>query len=89
MIRSAAIAPIARPVRTDPVNATFATDGCSTSAAPATSPVPSTTLNTPPSGNPASVASRANRTDEEEVNSEGLTTTVFPAASAGATARHA
>src|SRR6478609_8001747 len=83
MIRSAAILPMARPVATEPVNATFATTGCCTRAAPAPCPVPSTTLSVP-AGNPTSVASCASRTVVEEVLSDGLITTVLPAASAGA-----
>ena len=44
-----------RPVSTEPVNATRSTSGSATSAAPASSPMPCTTLNTP-SGTPASRA---------------------------------
>ena len=48
--------------------------------------MPVTTLSAP-SGSPASVASRASSMVVAEVYSEGLMTTVFPAASAGAADR--
>ncbi len=47
-------------------------------------PLPDTTLNTP-GGTPASSASSAMRIAVSGVSSAGLTTMVFPAASAGAT----
>src|SRR5215510_6235792 len=71
------------PVASDPVNATFATSGCSTSGAPTSAPKPVTTLTTP-GGNPASSINFMNSSVDAEVYSDGLTTIVFPAASAGA-----
>src|SRR5215470_9082933 len=71
------------PVASDPVNATFATSGCSTSGAPTSGPKPVTTLTTP-GGKPASSTSFMNSSTEADVNSDGLITTVLPAASAGA-----
>ena len=50
-------------------------------AAPVGMPSPSTTLNTP--GGKMSAASSATRSNDSGVHSEGLTTTVFPAARAG------
>ena len=71
------------PVGTEPVNAIRSTSGFATSAAPASSPIPWTTLNAP-SGNPASCAMSASIDAVSGAHSGGLTTTVFPAASAGA-----
>ncbi len=82
--RRAAAAWMLRPVATDPVNDRASTAGCSTSAAPAVSPRPCTTLNTP-GGIPASTASSAIRTAAIGVCSAGLSTTELPAASAAAT----
>jgi hypothetical protein len=73
----------ARPVAVPPVKATLSTPGCSTSGAPASSPNPVTTLNTP-GGKPASSNSAANSSVEHGACSAGLTTTQQPAASAGA-----
>ena len=66
------------------MKATLATFGCVTRGSPTSAPKPVTTLNTP-GGSPASTARRANSSAEAEVNSDGFTTTVLPAASAGAT----
>jgi hypothetical protein len=66
-----------------PVNEILARAGWSTSGWPASTPKPVTTL-TAPGGNPASIASSANRSTVAEVYSDGLITTVFPAHSAGA-----
>src|SRR3990172_7724549 len=74
---------IARPVASEPVNAIFRTSGWPTNAVPTSLPNPVTTLTTP-GGNPASSTSLTNSSVDAEVNSEGLTTTVQPAASAGA-----
>src|SRR6187455_1948330 len=71
------------PVASDPVNATLATSGCSTSGAPTSGPKPVTTLTTP-GGKPACSTSRMNSSTLADVNSDGLMTTVLPAASAGA-----
>ena len=72
-----------RPTSVEPVNATFARPSCATSAAPVR-PSPVTTLSTP-SGSPASAAISAKASAVSGVNSAGLSTTVLPAASAGAT----
>ncbi len=61
----------------------MATLGCATSGSPASAPNPVTTLITP-GGNPASANRSTNSSMEAEVNSDGLTTMVLPAASAGA-----
>ncbi len=66
-----------------PVNATLATFGCSTSAAPTSAPKPVTTLTTP-GGNPACSISSISFSVDVDVNSDGLITSVQPAASAGA-----
>ena len=65
------------------VEATLRTSSCFTSASPASGPNPVTTLTTP-LGEPARSTSLMNSSVEAEVNSEGLITTVLPAASAGA-----
>ena len=65
------------------MKATLATSGCSTSGAPTSGPKPVTTLTTP-GGKPASSTSFMNSSAEADVNSDGLMTTVLPAASAGA-----
>ena len=80
--RSAAAAMTARPTSVEPVNDTFATPGCRTSSAPVR-PSPVITLTTP-GGMPASRHSAASRNAVSGVCSAGLTTTVHPAASAGA-----
>ena len=68
---------------TEPVNAIRSTSGFATSAAPASSPIPCTTLNAP-SGSPASCAMSASIDAVSGAHSGGFSTTVFPAASAGA-----
>ena len=55
-----------------------------TIASPAGTPSPVTTLNTPGGKISASATSSANRSSVSGVHSDGLITTVFPAASAGA-----
>ncbi len=80
---SAAWREIARAVAGPPVKVMWSTSEWLTSAAPASGPRPVTTLTTP-SGKPASTSSDANSTTEAEATSLGLSTTVFPAASAGA-----
>ncbi len=69
------------PARTDPVMATIAGVGCSTSARPV-SRSPVTTLNTP-AGRMSAISSAIRRVDTGVV-SLGLSTTVLPAAIAGA-----
>ena len=78
---SAAFLAISLPVETSPVTDTMATSGCATSAAPAVSPWPRTTLNTP--GGKMSADSSARRMAVSGVSSDGLSTTVLPVASAG------
>ena len=72
-----------RPVAVDPVKVTTSTCGCRPSARPTTGPAPGTTPSTP-SGSPASAASSARRSTESGESSAGLSTTLLPAASAGA-----
>ncbi len=80
---SAAAFATARPVAVEPVNATLSTPGCPASAAPVSRESPVTTLTTP-GGNPASASSSTNPSVEAGECSDGFTTTVQPAASAGA-----
>ena len=79
----AAPSAIERPTSVEPVKATLATSGCSTSRCPQVRPGPTTTLTTP-SGMPASSAICSKRSAVSGVSSAGLSTTVLPAASAGA-----
>ena len=71
------------PISVEPVNAIRSTSGCAASACPAAGPQPVTTLKTP-GGTPASAQRRASSSVVAGVWSEGLTTIVQPAASAGA-----
>ena len=82
--RWAAAWPTARPASTPPVSEILSTSGCSTSALPV-SPSPVMTLKTP-GGKPTPAASSATASIDADVTSDGLTTTVLPAASAGAAA---
>ena len=78
-----------RPTAVDPVNDNLRTTGDSHSALPTSIDRASsagTTLNTP-GGKPARPASSASASADNGVCSAGLTTTVQPAASAGATLR--
>jgi hypothetical protein len=75
------------PVAAEPTNVTWATPGCSTSAAPV-SPSPVATWNIP-RGTPASSASCASRSGVMDASSDGLRMTALPAASAGAAQRAA
>ena len=61
----------------------WAMSRCEVSGAPTSSPNPGSTLSTP-SGRPASAASAASPSGLIGACSEGLSTRVFPAASAGA-----
>ena len=70
------------PVPVSPVNATRRISGWATSASPTSEPRPVRTLSTP-AGRPASWKSSATRRVASGVDDAGLTTTVFPAASAG------
>jgi hypothetical protein len=73
---------ILRPVATSPVSETMRTSGCSTSGWPTLAPRPQTTLNTPLGR--MSATTRASSRLLSGVCSLGLSTTVLPAASAGA-----
>ena len=79
----AAVSATAMPPASDPVKVTFLTLGCATSASPSSAPRPVTTFSTP-AGSPARWASSANSRVDTDACSDGLTTTVFPAARAGA-----
>ena len=70
-------------VGTDPVNEIRDIPGWATSAAPASSPSPCTTLKTP-AGKPACAVKSAKSEAVSGVHSAGLRITVSPAASAGA-----
>jgi hypothetical protein len=84
LIVPAADSAIRRPTSVEPVKAILATSGCSTSRWPQTDPGPATTFTTP-AGMPASSAIRWSSTAVSGVNSAGFSTSVLPAASAGAT----
>ncbi len=71
------------PTAVEPVKTTLRTSGWVAKRAPTTGPWPGSTWNTP-GGIPASSASSASRSAVSGVSSAGLSTTVFPAASAGA-----
>src|SRR3954452_18556685 len=71
------------PVEVAPVKATLSTPGWATSGAPQSGPKPVRTLTTP-GGKPACSNRAANSSVEAGACSAGLTTTVQPAASAGA-----
>ncbi len=74
---------ISRPTSVEPVKAILPTPGWDASRAPASGPGPGTTFSTP-GGRPHSSAIRANSNVDNGVFSSGLTTTLLPAASAGA-----
>ena len=74
---------ISAPVFVEPVNATLSTPGCRTRYAPVVGPSPGTML-IAPFGKPASAASSAMRRAVSGVCGSGFSTTVQPAASAGA-----
>src|SRR5699024_12696401 len=75
---------IVEPVVVSPVNDINCTSGCFTSASPAVSPNPCTTLNTP-FGKPALSITCANKLSDNGENSAGFNTTVFPVANSGET----
>jgi hypothetical protein len=77
----AAYCMISLPTAVEPVNAMQSTSRCSASSLPG-SPAPGTTLNTP-AGMPASYASCATRIAVSGDFSDGFSTTLLPAASAG------
>src|SRR5690242_14607163 len=72
------------PARVEPVNETMSTPSCDAIASPTTGPGPDTRLNTP-DGNPASSMMSASAYAASGATSLGLSTTVQPAARAGAT----
>ncbi|OIR00850.1 hypothetical protein GALL_169860 [mine drainage metagenome] len=72
------------PAPVEPVNETMSTSGWRTSASPSVGPRPVTRLKTP-GGNPAASITSARMKALSGATSEGLSTTVQPAASAGAT----
>ena len=72
------------PARVEPVKLTMSTSGCAAIASPTTGPTPVTRLNTP-SGRPASSITSARMNALIGATSLGFSTTVLPAASAGAT----
>ena len=80
---SAQPAMIRLPTSVEPVKQTFRTSGLVTNRSPTTDPLPGITVKTP-SGIPASSASSARRIAVSGVSSAGFSTTVLPAARAGA-----
>ncbi len=72
------------PARVLPVKLTMSTSGCAEMASPTTGPMPVTRLNTP-AGRPASAMTSARMNALIGATSDGLSTTVLPAAMAGAT----
>ena len=78
----AACTAISRPTSGLPVKLSLSTPGWRTSAAPAVSPRPGTTLTTP-AGKPTSSMSFAIHSVDSDASSAGLRTTALPAASAG------
>ncbi|MCY1402240.1 hypothetical protein D9M71_173770 [compost metagenome] len=72
---------MALPVPTEPVSDTMRTSGCDTSGLPTLGPRPSTMFTTP--GGSSSAMNSARRRAVSGVCSEGLSTTVLPAARAG------
>ena len=80
---SAALRMIPWPTAVDPVKQTLRTSGWVTKRSPTTDPLPGSTVSTP-SGMPASSASCPMSIAVSGVSSAGLSTTVLPAARAGA-----
>ena len=80
---SAQPAMIRLPTSVEPVKQTLRTSGCVTNRSPTIEPLPGSTVSTC-SGSPASSASSPIRIAVSGVSSAGLSTTVLPAASAGA-----
>ena len=72
------------PARVEPVKLTMSVSGCETSASPTTVPGPVTRLNTP-AGRPTASQISASTKALSGTTSLGLSATVHPAASAGAT----
>ena len=84
LMPSAAIFMICAPVAVEPVNATLSMPGCLTRCAPIVGPAPGTMLID--AGGEADLAPRARRAAARDsgVAASGFSTTVQPAASAGA-----
>ena len=74
------------PARVEPVKETMSTSGWAAMASPTTDPTPVTRLKTP-AGRPTSSMTLASANAFNGATSLGLSTTVQPAASAGATLR--
>jgi hypothetical protein len=74
------------PALVDPVKETASTSGCAAMASPTTGPIPVTRLKTP-GGRPTSSMTSARAKALSGATSEGFSTTVQPAARAGATLR--
>src|SRR5437773_9785542 len=72
------------PARVEPVNDIMSMPGCDDKASPTVGPSPLTRLNTP-GGTPASSSTSAKRIAFSGAISDGFSTIVQPAASAGAT----
>src|SRR3974390_1357317 len=81
---AAALRATSAPARVEPVNDTMSTSGWEASAAPTSAPSPLIRLKTP-CGTPASCMTLAQSAALNGENSEGLSTMVQPAASAGTT----
>ncbi len=73
-----------RPARVEPVKDTMSTSGWAAMASPTTGPTPDTRLNTP-AGSPTASKMSASTKAFSGATSLGLSTTVHPAARAGAT----
>src|SRR5678816_767161 len=82
MFRSAAMAATRAPTRPDPVKLIADTSGARRSASPTAGPEPGTRLNTPAGSDTDAVSASSDATCDDI--SAGLSTTVFPNASAGA-----
>src|SRR6185437_7724164 len=83
MLRAAAVAATRAPTAPEPVKLTARTSGAARIAAPTVAPAPNRTVNTP-AGMPAAEAVSASSAARYDDDSAGLSTTVFPNASAGA-----
>ena len=81
---SAASAATRFPARTDPVKLTMSTCGWDAIASPTTGPCPVTMFKTP-AGSPIAIHASASSIAFKGASSLGFSTTVQPAASAGAT----
>ena len=81
---AAAAAPMRRAVSGEPVKLMRRTRGATVRAAPTSAPTPCTRLNAP-GGRPASAVRSASSDADSGDHSAGLSTTLLPAARAGAT----